>query len=100
MARVNKNKNRRRNDGARRFRNTSKALKNQEFQIRKRMQSSRNVDSTQQNNPSISTEMKLRLWALKYNITRVTEDSYFDWAHLFAIRPSNPIRDLSKYPNC
>lgn len=74
MVRVNKNKLLRPNNRMRRFRAISNSLKNQELEINSRLHSSRNVHNIHQNaaeDSQPSTEIKLRLWAVKHNITRI-----------------------------
>lgn len=75
MTRANVRKLKRSNDRMRRSRNISKSLRNQELEVQKRVERSKVVENIQRDrikeNPEPSTEMKLRLWALKHNISRI-----------------------------
>lgn len=75
MTRADVRKLKRSNDRMRRSRNILKSLRNQELEVQKRVERSKVVDNIQRDsiteNPEPSTEMKLRLWALKHNITRI-----------------------------
>lgn len=74
MVRVNKTNWKHPNNRMRRFRAISHNLQNQALEIHNRVHSLRNVHSIQRNaaeNVQPSTEMKLRSWALRHNITRI-----------------------------
>lgn len=72
MVRANANKLRQPNNRMHRSRRISNSLRNQEIVIRERVQNS-NLHHPQNaaEDPQPSTEMKLRLWAVKHNITRI-----------------------------